>query len=212
MQIRHRIKLLGLTSLAASGLMAMSTSEAQAKYSVLLNGKSIVEITRRLTYLNHHISAENGLKINCTGGEGTATGKVLEGGLKISTSATGTLKGCVWVGSEKTCTINDGGVGLIKTSGSGEVTMPDASTYVERLSNANFATIFTEGVFCTIPEEEVLSGTVNMKILNPLEDTKVKLLDLTGGELVLGNSKVTEVAGETHVEDLNGDSTFAFHS
>lgn len=211
MHSKHLIKLLGLTVLAAIGTMAVGASVAQAKYVLLLNGQFVSKDSFTLIILEVSLKAENGLKITCSGGTGNGTGELVESGKKVITSSSTSLKGCVWVGSEKTCTINDGGAGVINTAKKGELSMSDASTYVVRSTSSEFTTIITEGVFCTIPEEEVLSGTLCLKILEALADTKLKLVHLEAENLKLGNSKVTELSGEIHVSDTDPNATFGIH-
>ncbi len=212
MHKRHLIKLLGLTVLAAIGVMAVSVTAAQAKYLLLLNGAAVEELHLKIEGLEVKIKAKNGLTMKCTSAEGLAIIKKMEGGLKVTGEVSGTFKGCVWVGSEKTCTINDGGVGLIKFKSSGEIVMPDASTFILNFESAGFSLIKTEGAFCTIPPEEILSGSFHILIENALEDTKVKLGKILQLKVLLGKSELTELTGEVHISDfLNPEATIGFH-
>jgi hypothetical protein len=200
MQKRHLIKLLGLTVLAAISAMAVSATVAQAKFLLLLEGKSVAKINSSLIGLKGRMKAENGLTLECQGGKGEATAESVESGAKVTISVSGTIEGCVWVGSEKTCTINDGGKGLIHSAGTGEVVMPSEGLYIMSIGSSHLASVFTEGVFCTIPEEEEISGTTHLHIEGKLPEGKL----LLGNELALneklGNSKVTELTGEVHVQ------------
>jgi hypothetical protein len=212
MQSRSLIKLLCLTILAAISVMAASASAAQAKYLLLLNGKSVPMLLLGTESLSSYIKAENGLKIQCTGGEGILHLTLFESATQLISSTESTFKGCVWVGSEKTCTINDGGVGLINATGTGKVVMPAAETYIATVESPEFATIFTEGVFCTLPEEEIISGSFHSLIENASASTKTK----SGKRLVLngklGNSKITEMVGELHFNDMNDpNANWAVH-
>jgi hypothetical protein len=212
MRSRRHAKFLGLTMLAAVSLMAVSATAAQAKYLLLLNGKSVSSMTFGLEFLTVYAKAENGLKIQCSGGEGSSKAWLAEGGKKLLGSPSGTFTGCVWVGQEKTCTINDEGIGNLKLIGNDEMSMFGANEYVLIGGNAELGTIYTEGVFCTIPEEEVLGGTASATILDALTDTKVKLADFAPVNVKIGNSKVTEIKGEMHVRDLdNLTATFGIH-
>lgn len=208
---KHPVKLLGVTMLAIIGAMAVSASAAQAKLLLLLNGKSVNQLILTLEYLPGYIKAENGLKLECTGGTGTATAEAVEEGKKVTGSASFTFTGCKWAGN-KFCTINDGGVGLIKLSGSGELTMPDGlngKEYLKIYSSASFAKIKSEGEFCTIPEEETLSGTMSLTLLEGDNDTtKVKLGHLKSINLLLGKSKITECVGEVHIRDQDPNATW----
>ena len=207
---RSLLKLLGLTALAAIGVMAVSASAANAKWQLLLNGSSVSSGGGPVTSLESSVEVENGLELSCAGGTGSATFELTEEGKKTVGSASGTLEGCVWVGSEKSCTINDGGKGLINVGGSGELTMAESETYIVS-SSEEFATIYTEGPFCTIPEEEVVSGTLKCHLLNPLEGAKVHVCHREAGSLQLGNSAITRFEGEVHMMDEDPNATFALH-
>jgi hypothetical protein len=221
MHKRHLIKLVGLTVLAAISVMAVSATAAQAKYTLLLNGKHVAELHLLLKNLPGELKAENGLKIKCSAGEGLAIAKLVEEGKKVTGSAEGTFKGCVWVGSESTCTINDGGAGQIKAKGTGEVVMTGEQFRVTATST-EFATVFTEGIFCTIPEEEVVSGTADVIIEGEEGATMTEKLTLPKGKVLtghlenlslkLGNSKVTELKGDVHISDfLDPTATIGIH-
>ncbi len=214
MHKRHLTKLLGLTVLAAISVMAVSATAAQAKWLLLLNGAAVEELHLGIAGLEGKLTAKNGLKIKCTSGEGLAIVKKVEGGLKVTGEASGTFKGCVWVGSEKTCTINDGGVGFIKAAGTGEALMEGAETnkVIANAESASFSVIKTEGAFCTVPAEEIVSGSAHVLIENALEDTKIKLGKILQLKLFLGKSEVTELSQEVHISDfLNPEATIGIH-
>jgi hypothetical protein len=208
---RNLAKLLGLTVLAAISVMAVSASAAQAHYLLLLNGASVASETLSLTQIGTgSITAENGLKISCSGGTGTATANLSVSKEKVTGEAKAKFTGCVWVGSEKTCIINDGGAGVINAKGTGEVIM-EGTNYLITATSAEFTTVLTEGAFCTIPEEEVVSGTAHALINNALADTKLKTANLLNLSLKLGNSKVTSLTAEVSVVDANPNATIGIH-
>lgn len=212
MHAKRRVRFIGLVVLAAVSVMAGNVSAAQAKYLLLFNGASVNLLKFSLEILKVYKILENGLKLECSGGSGSAEAKASESGTKVTGSASLTLKGCIWTGAEKTCTINDGGIGQIKYQANGELIMPDASTYTVTATSAEFGTVYTEGVFCTIPEEEVVSGTMSVSILNALDDAKVKLAHVKADNLKLGVSKVKEMVGEVHIMDAdNPNATIGFH-
>jgi hypothetical protein len=213
MHKRRLIKLLGVTVLAAVSVMAVSASVAQAKYLLLLNGVSVPELHLGFVGLKGFLKAENGLKLECQSSEGLAIAKSLEEGKKVTiTETNATFKECVWVGSEKTCTINDGGKGLIKVKGAGEVSMANKTSYLLKLSGAPFTTLFTEGVFCTIPEEEEIKGGVHVLVEGELPNGTLILGKLAALDIKLGNSKVTELTGEVHLYDfLDPTKTIGIH-
>jgi hypothetical protein len=211
MDSRNIAKLLGITVLAALGVMAVSVSAAQAKYRLLLNSSSVKKggLNGTLTGTGS-ITAENGLKIQCSGGTGAVTGELSATEEKVTGSASVTLTGCVWIGSEKTCTINDGGAGKIKGSGTGEVIM-EGTNYLVTASSAAFTTVLTEGAFCTIPEEEVVSGTAHALIENALADTKTKTGKLLNLSLKLGNSKITSLSAAGSFTSSEPNATMGIH-
>lgn len=192
--------------------VVFTASVAQANYLLLLNGKSVSSMNLSVELLNTTKTAENGLEIECEGGTGLVAVKLAGGGAKVVGSASVTLEGCIWVGSESVCTINDGGEGLVNLSAEGELVMSDPSSYKVTASSSEFTTLFTEGIFCTIPEEEVISGTMSVPLLNVLGDTKVKLAHLNADALKLGNLPITELSGESHIRDAdNPNATFGIH-
>jgi hypothetical protein len=211
MDPRNLVKLLGLTVLAAVSVLAVGASVAQAKYLALLNGTSVNSATLTGAMVGSgFVTAENGLKIECSSGTGTATATLSGTGEKATGSASAILTGCVWVGSEKTCTINDGGAGVIKGKGSGELIM-EGTNYLVTATSAEFTTILTEGAFCTIPEEEVASGTAHALINNALADTKAKTAKLLNLSLKLGNSKIKELNATVEGKDENPNATGGIH-
>jgi hypothetical protein len=211
MRSRHKIKLLGLSVLAVSAVMALSATAAQAKYLLLLNGKSVSSMKFKLEFLSISVKLENGLAIKCTGGVGSSKASLSESGAKLSGAPSATLTGCVWVASEKTCTINDEGAGQIKLQGTDLMHMTGTEFYLMG-GGAGIGTIFTEGIFCSLPEEEEIGGTASFKVLNALSDTKVKTGDLGSPNLTIGNSKVSELTGEVHVSDADdSNATFGIH-
>lgn len=208
----HRLtKILGLTSFAALAALAFSATAAQANYLLLLEGESVQLLNLSVLDLLILVKSENGLDLHCKNGEGTKHVALIGGGTGISTSTSITWIDCEWTGSESTCTINDEGEGLVNVSGNGSLTMSGPSEYGITLSSSELATIYTEGVFCTIPEEEVISGTIGAELLNALEDSKVKLSHHEALDANLGNSQITELSGEAHIRDENPDATFGVH-
>jgi hypothetical protein len=196
---KSSLRYLGLALLMAASAMAISASVVQAKYLLLQKQKSVNDIPLTLALVGSgSLEAENGLKIECKTGTGFAWATLGGSKEKVSTEASIILRGCVWIGSEKTCVINDGGEGgegMIKVKGSGEVIM-SGSSYLATMSSflVPLATIFTEGTFCTIPEQEEIYGAAHGLIENALADTTTKSLKLLNLSLTLGNSKVKSLS------------------
>lgn len=212
MRRRVSIKLLAVLFLAAGSVMVVNASTAQAEYLLLLNGEAVEKVDLALDKLPSHIKASNGRRVNCSGGGGSIglsrLGQIL--GLFLSFH----WYNCSWEGAETTCTINDEseeGEGVIQGSGSGEVVMDEGSYYAQ-FESEEIATIYTEGVFCTVPEEEVISGIGHIIFDDALEDAKEKLGQLAPLDLKLGNSEVEELEGTVHISDKDDPSaTIAVH-
>jgi hypothetical protein len=214
MRGKHLVKLFGLSALVIVAIMAVNASATRAaQWQILLNGANVSSITLDLKALASHMTAENGLEVACEGGTGeltgTKNGTPSGDGLatnSVKGSAAVTFEECVWVGSEASCTINDGGAGLINATGNGEAIMNEAGETLVTASSSQFTTIFTEGVFCTIPEEEEVSGGAHLLLLGAAADTVDKLSHLLPLGLKIGNSSVTELEGEGHITDAGNPS------
>ncbi len=208
---KHLIKALGLSVLAIVGVMAVTASAAQANYVLELNEKPVTLLHLLLEGLHGLLVAENGLEILCTGGHGLA--HVVNNGATVTGNANGTFTGCVWVGAEETCIIEDpeGGEGVIKAEGTGEVVMEEGNYKVVTTNENEFAVVYTEGLFCTIPEEEVVEGTASASLPDAEEEIATHLASLHADSLRLGGSNVKSLEGEVHITDLDPEATFSIH-
>jgi hypothetical protein len=209
MHKKHLIKLIGLTVLAAISAMAVTASAAQAKYLLLLNEEDKTQLTFNIEILpGGYMKADNGLKVACSGGTGTGSATLSGDAKTVGGSATVNFSGCVWVGSEKTCTIKAEGVsGRIHASGTGAVSM-SGSKYFVTAASSEFTVIHSEGAFCTIPEEEVVSGSATIEVEGAEAETKLKKAHFSSEALFLGEAEVEEIVGEASITDLNPNATF----
>lgn len=206
---KHMIKLLSLSALAIVGVMAVSASAAQGAVHILLNGTNVNLVNLNVLFLHGELEA-NGLVILCEHGKGTAhatTDLVTIEGLALIV-----FTDCVWVGSEGTCTINDPetGVGTIHAHGEGEVYMEGSDWFIEA-EDSNFATIHTEGIFCNIPAEEVVSGGAKAVIHNAEEAATSHSGEIVEQHLFLGENPVERFVAEAHVTDEDPTATLALH-
>lgn len=147
------------------------------------------------------LSAENGLEIACE--NGTAAASVGQGG---TVEAEAEFEECVFVGSEATCTIVDfkskEKEGVIEAAATGELVLYEEQHFVEFTAKP-FATIVAVGTFCTIPEEENVTGKFIVELPIGLEE-KEKQRSVSSGsaQLFLGESPVESVYGEAYPLEL----------
>ena len=201
---RKGIKILGVTLLAALGLMAISVSAAQASGQFLIN-KTVLTGTDTETVAGTAGEGELlveplGLKINCTSGsvtgvieaEDKAKATVLYNGCKVLEN-----KFCKLYENESDMLnhVNDGH--LIAT-GTGLLGLHNGKHYLTITGlgvNQSFATVFTnldtEG--CTLPLETLVTGSTAFLLPTALEELKNQTLEtvtLTEEELLLGGKKL----------------------
>lgn len=223
-QGRHGIKVLGLSLIAALGLMAFMAAAAQA-------GEFKVEGS---TFTSKAISSESvsgsvgagkllvpglALTFKCTGG--TASGTVLLGG---TVHATILFSGCEVEGN-KFCKIYETKAkmeteleadrGFIVASGLGEIVLMEGKHYILVSSGATpFSTIYltrsTKG--CTLPLEEPVSGSTVFFAPNALTMLKEQTLStMTQTELEkLFSADVLKYGNQTAWLDEGGTTNAAF--
>lgn len=209
MHSKHLTTLLCLSALMIVGAMAMGASAAQGAVHILLNGASVNLVNLNLLALHASIEVFPAFTILCEHGTGTAhftTNLVTSSG-----SFDIVLSNCVWVGSGKTCTINDPGtgVGTVGISGENSVYMEGANWYIEAESSS-FSTIYTEGVFCNIPSEEVMSGSFKAIVNNAEAAATSHSVEIVSSEVFFGES-TGSFELEAHITDANPTATLALH-
>ncbi len=209
MHRKYMLKAIGLSVLAIIGMTAIGASTAQAKYVLRLNEEPVSALHLLLDGLHGVIKAENGLELLCTGGHGLIEAKNLESTVVGSMSREFT--GCVWVGAEETCIIEDpeGGEGVIKAEGTGKIEMVGGAYNVVTTNEKEFAVVYTEGLFCTLPEEEVVEGTASASLPDAEEEATTHSAELHAVDIRLGGSQITHLEGEVHVSDLDPEATFS---
>jgi hypothetical protein len=210
MHWKNPIKTLGLSMLLLSGVIAANASGAHAsELQLLLNGKAVNSLNLSLEQLHTLLKAENGGQLLCTGGNGLVLLKKSEG--RVIGTAAGEFTGCRWPGAEKTCTINGpGGVGVIEAESDVEVVM-QGPEYLLMASNDVFATVYTEGTFCTILPEPRVGGTISVSIPNAEEKTTTHSGQLHAVKLGINVfcCQPVSLEGEVHITDLDPKATFS---
>lgn len=177
------LKVLGLSLLTLVGVMAMSASASQAKWLLLRNGTSTLELNLSVIQSTAgELLTELGITINCTGGSGSVTAKLEEEHKKLVVSGKITFTGCTVlefpeceVLGPKKGEIEASGSGIGIENGSGEVFADLSGTFVKLIT-------FPKDVHCVLSDIEWnVKGKVHVKVLEPLANNKLHvghLLDL----------------------------------
>ena len=176
---RKGFKILGVTLLAALGLMAISVSAAQASGHFLVNGAKFdaletVEGTGALGVL----LTESGLKIHCE--KSDVTGEINHNGEAGKVSAAVLFLGCSVEGN-KFCTVYGTEADLeeatnpkmVTATGLGELGLHEASHYVALHGLGKqqlFASLYFGGPLCTLPEEVSVTGLTAFLLPTALKD------------------------------------------
>lgn len=231
MHKKHLFRLLGLSMLVAVGVMAMSASAAQAKWVLLLNKAEVSNITLNVTAPVGELLVPNlGLAIICNnGGTGEVNGVVSKEG-KLTGSAIVTFSGCTDLTFGEVCDVRSVGdpLGTIEASGSGEAGMNTAdkdpnNDYFVNASSEEFTNIeYTheggeeEGECPLVEIDGRVHGSIQLDLLNALEDTKLKKALVLPIDLNFGGEDATlhdtnEKNLEVSLEHPGKEGTWAVH-
>jgi hypothetical protein len=184
-------KALGLALLVAVGVMAVSASAAQAKWLLLRNQVSVLEL--KLTgevLLTEMLVGSIGYKLHCSKGVSSTTLSLNASHTVLTSTATTIFQGCVIKECEKVCTVRSPGLaaGEIKATASGEWKMEGEKVYAD-LSGAEISVLEITGALCPYSEYDgvIMNGTLTLTLDEPLKDqtTHLALLD-DNGKLFLG--------------------------
>lgn len=209
--MRKNLKILGLSLLTFTAVMAVGASAVQAKWLLLKNGASA-----NLLNLNVSVNAgeflveDLGMKIYCSaGGTGSADLSLNSpSNTVLSTSASVTFHGCLDLEFESVCDVHSLGQpnGLITATGSGVASMSGSNMYIN-ISSAELATIVYLGNECPLHEVslagDIVSGSVKFEVLEHTTSAKLHQIDLVGQALLYGGQPA-----ELH-EPLSGSVTEA---
>lgn len=221
MRGRALIKIMGLSLLAAVGLMAVTASAAQAKWLKLLNKASVNSLKLSAEMLPGSLYIpEIDMEIHCTGGTASVTTNLSGGSTVLSGSGSAEFTGCAVRELEVACTVHSPGQpdGTIVAEGSGTAGMNGAEEVFSNLESAEFTEFYYEGEECPLAElDQTISGTVKVTLLEALKDLTTHLVHLDDvslqwGELeavLFGEEEGSAILG--HVKDENPTATWALH-
>jgi hypothetical protein len=165
---QQAVKLLGISLLAALGLVVTIAPAAQAG-NFRIEGGQLGE--GKSAEMQGSIGASQfavwgiGLQIKCESGH--LEGKIISGG-KLSAKIV--LLACTVVGS-KFCKLYPTAADMEAETNAGQITSASAGemhlhsgAYYAKFASENFNTVYIGGAACTLPEEMVASGSVAMAI------------------------------------------------
>lgn len=217
----HGIKILGLSLLAALGLLTVTAAAAQAgEFRVeksTFASKGIMSETFQGTAGKTQFSVSwLGFEISCSGAE--LSGTISQGG---STSAKAKFNECQVVGnkfckiyptsSDRTAKTN---AGQIPIQGNGELLLHAGSHYVKFPSQQFTVLFMTIGGGCTLPAEMIAAGSAAVKFSSALSElVEQPFAAATGAESALLKVSVTcggepaEILGSSGTVKLSGANT-----
>lgn len=211
MHKKHLFKTLALSMLAAISVMAMSASAAQAKWLILVGGKSVAAANFKGTLSAGTVLVPGLLGFRCTGGTVSVSVKTIESGAKVVGSGAALVTGCVVTDStgnvNKNCTVNSPGepAGSVKGSGSSEGQM-EGSKYFATIESANFTEVNISGGLCPLDEFDATgSGSATITLLNAETAQVQHTLELASQELFYGENEAILHDGVNPENPLKGN-------
>ena len=194
MHAKRLFRILGISMLMAVGVMAVSASAAQAKWSIKAAGSTAKSIEVE-GGAGSAVLAVPGLKltISCPAGgigalletETASGGPTLTGGVSIG------FGGCDVEGFKSECGVNSPGQeeGIIVMS-SGAVGAMEGSKTFATLESGEFTTVVISGALCPFDEvEETLGGSMTLTFQAAETEQKVHGLELEDQELQFGEEE-----------------------
>ena len=178
MNKKHLFRLLGLSMLVAVTAMAVSASAAQAKWLVLLDGKSVSTIKLGISAPKGELLVPGlGLAIVCEGGTGSVSASLSNENKTLSGSASIIFSGCTDLNFGEVCDVSSIGdaAGTIKSGGEGAAGMEGEEYFVDA-SSSEFTNITYTGEECPLTEiDGRVNGKVRVTLLDALKDTNLKV-------------------------------------
>jgi hypothetical protein len=223
---QHALKILGLSLLAAIGLMAFGAAAAQAGSEVFVEGKVLTgEKAIKGSVNAGELLTAGGLKIGCTGGTVAGTVKNVE---KMgSGSATVTFSGCSVKSAESVCKIYDAlnmfNAGVILASDNFLFSIHNGIHYLLKTGlgvNQTLAIFAIEDPLllerCPIEGDYEVTGTSALQLTAPLTESKAQAattvspatLTLLGKQLFLGKEKSHLLEGVGATIELTSGEKF----
>lgn len=191
---KHLVKVLGLAMLIVVGLMALGTSAAQAKWLIVVGGKSVSsgQFVGTIVLSSELLAEDLGFSLHCTGGTGQAELKTANGGQELLGSGVVEFTGCVVLEFEEVCIAHSPGkkAGSITASGSGYGSMEGKKIFTE-LASKEFTKIEFLGEECPLAEiDGTVSGRGTGTLVNAEVELKSHFVEVDAKELFFGEDPV----------------------
>lgn len=200
-------KILGMSLLALIGVMAVSASAAQAKFSLKKNGANVDELKLVGSFaLGKLVAPGLNVTIHCEVTNGKVTAKLNLSTGAVSVSGSGKSVKCKVEGAG-VCTVRSPTTekGEIAIAGEGAVEMVGATTFA-KLESEEFTTVIFEGEECSLNEVELpVHGSATIAFGNAETEEKVHTGALDDDKLFMGEEEVT-LEGGTGIDTISGSA------
>ena len=188
-----RPRILGLSLLAAVGVMAVSASAAQGKW-LLLNNKTSVLLQTFNASINsiEFLVPSIGFNIYCIGATGTDHTQLNGSHVSQTGGVEVTFFECEDLNFGEVCAVRGEGdpIGKISAGTSGTASMSGEKVLINA-ETSNFATIEYLGEECPLTEiNGGVSGSLTAEIANPLEDAATHTVTIVAQNLECGGEPV----------------------
>lgn len=216
--MRTHLKILGLSSLALVGVLAISASAAQGAWLILKEKAATPNTYESVLHLELDVEALLGellvpdleLEIHCEFGDGTVLAQLSGDHKTLTAGGNITFKECI-VLENPFCTVSSPttGEGEIFAKGEGTATM-NGKDVIGQLSSSEFATIEIEGELCPLNEtKEAVNGTAHVLLLDPSVEAVTHLAHVDELNLKFGEHSATMHSLEgsavlAHVTEVTG--------
>ena len=198
----HFRKVLGLSLLVAVGLTAIGAATAQAGYKLSKGGAStsLLEVVGEV--LLTELNTEGEVNLHCGGG-GAGIGLGAGGGVVLG-GADIHYGGCSVLGNPFCEVSSEPAAGDMELLifGEGEVVSMTGSVTTFLIESSELSTVYFEGPFCTLPEEEVISGSLNLNVLEAETSATTHMVHIEEDELFFGEN-AAEFSGSAHMQDAS---------
>lgn len=220
MSRKHLIKILGLSLLAAVGIMAVSASAAHAKWLMLRNGASVLSLELEVSLpLGILLIPGLGTELHCAGGEGGIAGSLSGDHKTLTGLAETTFSGCIDPIWNEVCAVGSPGEpnGKIAASANLVAGMGEGQEeYFFNMTSSQFAKAEYRGEECPLTEINArVGGNARVDLLNALADTTLKVGHFLSTGMTLWGGSATAHDGEGEIlpisiEEVSG-ATWSLH-
>jgi len=184
-----RFKTLGGSLLAVVALTAVGASTAQADWTIT-NGESETLHLKVSGFFNLGVIRTTTQQIHCKSNFWGEALVQLSQDHKTSSTTASFIASCSVKGAEEFCTVSspESESGDVLFEAEGVMTAKEGTIYAT-LEDEDIATLIISGVFCPLPEEETLSGSMTLTMPNAEEETTTHSVEVDEAELFLGKNK-----------------------